>query len=44
MAVQGGADKRINPEVAFELFEKSRTRLEDKELLFYEKMMHDVWV
>ena len=30
MVVQGGADRRISPEVAFELFAKSKTRVEDK--------------
>lgn len=35
MVVQGGADKLISPEVAFDLFEKSKTAVEDKEILFY---------
>ena len=43
MIVQGGADKLISPQVAFELFQKSKTALEDKEILFYEHMLHDVW-
>ena len=35
MIVQGGLDKLVNPEVAFELFTKSKTGVEDKEILFY---------
>lgn len=30
MVVQGGLDKLVNPDVAFELFLKSKTPLEDK--------------
>jgi esterase/lipase len=40
MVVMGGSDKIIDPHVAFELFTKSRTAEEDKEILFYDKMFH----
>ena len=43
MIVQGGLDKLVNPQVAFELFAQSRTALEDKEIIFYENMWHDIW-
>jgi acylglycerol lipase len=43
MIVQGGLDKLVNPDVAFELFARSRTAPEDKEILFYENMWHDIW-
>jgi acylglycerol lipase len=43
MIVQGGLDKLVNPQVAFELFAQSRTAPEDKEILFYENMWHDIW-
>ncbi len=43
MVVQGGLDKLVNPEVAFELYDQSKTKAEDKELLFYEEMWHDIW-
>ena len=35
MVVQGGLDKLVNPEVASELYDQSKTKAEDKELLFY---------
>lgn len=43
MIVQGGLDKLVNPQVAFDLFAQSRTAPEDKEILFYENMWHDIW-
>jgi acylglycerol lipase len=43
MVVQGGLDKLVNPDVAFELFANSRTPVEDKEILFYPNMWHDIW-
>lgn len=43
MVVQGGLDKLVNPEVAFELYENSQTKSEDKEIIFYENMWHDIW-
>jgi acylglycerol lipase len=43
MVVQGGIDKLVNPEVAFELYEKSQTQEEDKSIVFYENMWHDIW-
>ena len=43
MVVQGGMDKVIDPQVAFDLFSKSKTPENDKEILFYENMWHDVW-
>ena len=43
MIIQGGLDKLVNPEVAFQLYDQSQTKVEDKELLFYEDMWHDVW-
>ena len=33
----------VCPDVAFELFEQSKTAEEDKEIIFYENMWHDVW-
>ncbi len=30
MIIQGGLDKLVNPEVAFELYDKSQTKVEDK--------------
>jgi len=30
MVIQGGLDKLVNPSVAFELFEQSKTPIEDK--------------
>lgn len=41
--IQGGMDKLVNPEVAFELFERSKTPLHDKAILFIEEMWHDIW-
>jgi hypothetical protein len=35
MIVQGGLDKLVDPWGAFDLYDKSKTRDEDKELLFY---------
>ena len=43
MIIQGGLDKLVNPDGAFELYYQSKTKEEDKEILFYEKMWHDVW-
>lgn len=43
LIVQGGLDKLVNPSVAFELFAQSRTPPEDKDILFYENMWHDIW-
>lgn len=43
MIVQGGLDRLVNPDVAFELFARSRTAPEDKEILFYDNMWHDIW-
>ena len=40
---QGGLDKLVNPEVCFELYEKSSTPAEDKEIHFIEEMWHDIW-
>lgn len=35
MVVQGGVDKLVNPEVAFELYEKSQTSEADKSIVFF---------
>ena len=43
MIVQGGMDRVVNSEGAFELYENSRTNPKDKNILFYEKMWHNVW-
>jgi acylglycerol lipase len=43
MVIQGGLDKLVNPDVAFELFSLSRTPIEDKEIIFYDNMWHDIW-
>jgi acylglycerol lipase len=43
MVVQGGCDKLIDPQVAFELYEQTATPEKDKEILFYDRMFHDVW-
>ena len=43
MIIQGGCDKLIDPQVAFELYKKSKTAESEKEILYYEKMFHDVW-
>ena len=33
----------MNPDVAFELYENSQTPKEDKEIVFYKDMWHDIW-
>lgn len=43
LIVQGGLDKLVNPEVAFELYDKAKTKAKDKKLLFYEDMWHGIW-
>ena len=43
MVIHGGCDKIIDPQVAFDLYSMSKTPEEDKEILFYEQMFHDVW-
>lgn len=43
MVIQGGIDKLVSPEVAFELFSKSKTSEKDKEIVFYEDVWHDIW-
>jgi acylglycerol lipase len=43
LVIQGGLDKLVNPSVAFELFARSSTPVEDKDILFYENMWHDIW-
>ena len=43
MVIQGGLDKVVNSEGAFELYESSSTAKEEKEILFYEEMWHNVW-
>ena len=40
MMIMGGRDKLIDPQVAFELFNKSKTPEKDKDILFYEEMWH----
>lgn len=35
MVVMGGRDRLVDPHVAFELMQKSKTAEEDKEILFY---------
>ena len=43
MVVHGGCDKIIDPQIAFDLYSMSKTPEEEKEILFYERMFHDVW-
>jgi acylglycerol lipase len=43
LIVQGGCDKLVNPMVAFELFQFSPLPEEEKDILFYEGMWHDIW-
>ena len=43
MIIQGALDKLVNPEVAFELYDKSKVPEKDKEFLFYDGMWHDIW-
>ena len=43
LIVQGGLDKLVNPMVAFELYQRSPLAEEDKDILFYENMWHDIW-
>ena len=33
----------MNPDVAFELYENAQTPKEDKEIVFYKDMWHDIW-
>lgn len=39
--VQGGLDKLVHPDGAFELFDKCKSK--DKTIWFYEQMWHDIW-
>ncbi|EGR28729.1 hypothetical protein IMG5_169260 [Ichthyophthirius multifiliis] len=41
IVVQGGLDKLIDPDVGFDLVERSQS--EDKQVLFYDNMWHDCW-
>lgn len=43
LIIQGGCDKLVNPMVAFELMQYSSTAEEDKDIIFYEHMWHDIW-
>lgn len=40
MVIMGGRDRLVDPHVAFELIEKTKTSEEDKEILFFENMWH----
>lgn len=43
LVVQGGRDKVIDPQVAFDLFAAAKTAESDKDILYYDDMWHDVW-
>lgn len=43
LIIQGGVDRSVDPAEAFRLFKESPLEEEDKDILFYEKMWHDIW-
>lgn len=43
LIIQGGLDKLVHPMVAFDLFTHSQLPEEDKDILFYKNMWHDIW-
>ncbi|EAS06200.2 alpha/beta hydrolase family protein (macronuclear) [Tetrahymena thermophila SB210] len=41
LVIQGGLDKCVDPDLAFDLMEKSPSK--DKQIIYYEGMWHDIW-
>lgn len=43
LIIQGGIDKSVDPAEPYKLFCESPLDEEDKDILFYEDMWHDIW-